>query len=44
VTKGEGLKITIDKLKSIYSDDAELTIPENTEGTGGIVQLKLKIG
>ncbi len=44
IAKGKGLKITIDKLKSIYNDNAELTIPENSEGTGGIVQIKLKIG
>jgi len=44
IAKGKGLKITIDKLKSIYNEDAELTIPENTDGTGGIVQIKLKIG
>ncbi len=42
--KGKGLKITIDKLKSIYNGDAKLTISNNTVQSGGVVQIKLKIG
>jgi hypothetical protein len=42
--KGKGLKITIDKLKSIYNGDAKLTISNNTVQSGGAVQIKLKIG
>ena len=42
--KGKGLKLTMEKLESIYKGDAELTISNNETSTGGIVHIKLKIG
>jgi len=42
--KGKGLKLTMEKLDSIYEDDAELTFSNNALTPGAVVNIKLKIG
>ncbi len=42
--KGKGLKLTMEKLESIYEGDATLTVSNNKTSTGGVVHIKLKIG
>ena len=44
MSNGKGLKLSVEKLQSMYGNDAIFEVSNNPETHGGMVYMKLKIG